>query len=73
MSSRPATTPQPAPATENGPQAPITRDQIEQALWVAFCGALGGLLFWLLGKWSGTDTFAYWKWYGQILALAFLG
>ena len=72
MSSRPAATPQP-PATEAGPQAPITRGQIEQALWVAFCGALGGLLFWVLGKWSGTATFAYWKWYGQILALAFLG
>ncbi len=73
MSSKPAATPQPAPATEEGPQVPITRGQIEQALWVAFCGALGGFLFWLLGKWSGTDTFAYWKWYGQIPALAFLG
>jgi len=73
MSSRPAATPQPVPANEAGPQVPITRDQIEQALWVAFCGALGGLLFWVLGKWSGTATFAYWKWYGQILALAFLG
>jgi hypothetical protein len=73
MSSRPAEIPQPAPATEDGPQIPITRGQIEQALWVAFCGALGGFLFWLLGKWSGTATFAYWKWYGQIPALAFLG
>jgi len=33
---------------------------------------LGGI-FWLLSKWSGTATFAYWKWYGQIVALAFLG
>jgi hypothetical protein len=73
MSSKPAATPQPDPANEAGPQVPITRGQIEQALWVAFCGALGGLLFWVLGKWSGTATFAYWKWYGQILALAFLG
>ena len=73
MSSRPAVTQQPASATEDAPQVPITRGQIEQALWVAFCGALGGLLFWVLGKWSGTATFAYWKWYGQILALAFLG
>jgi len=71
MSSKPS--PQPAPATEDGPQMPITKGQIEQALWVAFCGALGGFLFWLLGKWSGTPTFAYWKWYGQIPALAFLG
>jgi hypothetical protein len=73
MSSKPAATPQPTPASEEGPQVPITRGQIEQALWVAFCGALGGFLFWLLGKWSGTATFAYWKWYGQIPALAFLG
>ena len=73
MSSSPAATPRPAPSTEEGPQIPITRGQIEQALWVAFCGAMGGFLFWVLGKWSGTDTFAYWKWYGQIPALAFLG
>jgi hypothetical protein len=73
MSSKPAATPQPTRASEEGPQVPITRGQIEQALWVAFCGALGGFLFWVLGKWSGTDAFAYWKWYGQIPALAFLG
>src|SRR4029077_14497361 len=65
--------PQPGQVNTPETQGPITRGQIEQALWIAFCGAVGGILFWVLGKWSGTATFSYWKWYGQILALAFLG
>lgn len=73
MSSTSTAKPQPAQASSGETQGPITRGQIEQALWVGFCGGLGGLLFWLLGKWSGTATFAYWAWYGQVLALAFLG
>jgi hypothetical protein len=40
---------------------------------VAGAGAIGGLLFWMLSKYAGTATFAAWKWYGQILALMFLG
>jgi hypothetical protein len=70
MGSKPAAKPQPDSAD---PQGPITKGQIEQALWVAFCGALGGILFWILGKLSGTPVFANWPWYGQVLALAFLG
>ncbi|HZI57258.1 MAG TPA: hypothetical protein VFF39_10805 [Verrucomicrobiae bacterium] len=73
MGSTAAAKPQPEQANTTEAQSPITKGQIKQALWVAFCGALGGVLFWVLGKWSGTATFAYWKWYGQILALAFLG
>lgn len=70
MGSKPAAKPQPDSAD---PQGPITKGQVEQALWVAFCGALGGILFWVLGKLSGTPVFANWPWYGQVLALAFLG
>ena len=73
MGSSPAAKPQPGQVNTDESQMPITKGQIKQALWVAFCGGLGGGIFWLLGKWSGTATFAYWKWYGQILALGFLG
>ncbi|MBZ5507682.1 MAG: hypothetical protein LAO78_19650 [Acidobacteriia bacterium] len=73
MGSAPAAKPQPEQVNAAESQTPITKSQVEQALWVAFCGALGGGIFWLLGKWSGTGTFAYWKWYGQVLALGFLG
>jgi hypothetical protein len=52
---------------------PITKLQIKQALWVASCGAIGGILFWVLSKLSGTALFTSWPWYGQIPALAFLG
>jgi len=51
----------------------ITKLQVKQALWVACCGAIGGLLFWVLSELSGTILFTSWKWYGQIPALAFLG
>jgi hypothetical protein len=54
-------------------QAPISKGQIEQALWIAFCGCIGGILFWVLSKLSGTAVFAAWPWYGQVPALAFLG
>jgi hypothetical protein len=54
-------------------QAPISKGQIEQALWVAFCGCIGGILFWVLSKLSGTAVFGAWPWYGQVPALAFLG
>ena len=70
MGSKPAAKPQPDSADSQGP---ITKGQIEQALWVAFCGALGGILFWVLGKLSGSPVFADWPWYGQVLALSFLG
>jgi hypothetical protein len=73
MGSSPAAKPQPEQVNAAESQTPITSSQIKQALWVAFCGALGGGIFWLLGKWSGTATFGYLKWYGQILALGFLG
>jgi len=73
MGSLPGAKPQPEQVNSTESQAPITKSQVEQALWVAFCGALGGGIFWLLSKWSGTATFAYWKWYGQIVALGFLG
>jgi hypothetical protein len=73
MGSSPAAKPQPEQVNAAESQTPITSSQIKQALWVAFCGALGGGIFWLLGKWSGTATFGYWKWYGQIPALGFLG
>jgi len=34
---------------------------------------VGGILFWVLSKLSGTAIFAAWPWYGQLPALAFLG
>jgi hypothetical protein len=73
MGSSPGAKPQPEQVNSTESQTPITSSQIKQALFVAFCGALGGGIFWLLGKWSGTATFGYWKWYGQIPALGFLG
>jgi hypothetical protein len=64
--------PQPSQADAAG-QDPIGKGQIKQAVAVLLAGALGGLLFWVLNKWSGTPSFAGWPWYGQILALLFLG
>jgi hypothetical protein len=66
----------PTPELVNAPETgddPITKLQIKQALWVACCGAIGGILFWVLSKLSGTALFTSWPWYGQIPALAFLG
>ncbi|HEY2391766.1 MAG TPA: hypothetical protein VGK22_11395 [Candidatus Angelobacter sp.] len=66
----------PEPALVNAPETqdgPITKLQVKQALWVACCGAIGGILFWVLSELSGTTLFTSWKWYGQIPALAFLG
>ncbi|SRR5258708_3391518 len=61
------------PSGAEEPQEPLNKGQVEQALYVGLAGAVGGLLFWLLSKYSGTPTFAGWPWYGQILALMFLG
>jgi hypothetical protein len=73
MSSTSTAKPQQPETSSADPQGPITRGQIEQALWVAFCGCVGGILFWVLSKLSGTAIFAGWPWYGQVPALAFLG
>jgi hypothetical protein len=61
------------PQPDAAGQDPIDKNQIKQALAVLGAGALGGLLFWVLNKWSGTPSFVGWPWYGQILALVFLG
>lgn len=66
----------PTPASVNAPETQddsITKLQVKQALWVACCGAIGGILFWVLSELSGTTLFTSWKWYGRIPALAFLG
>src|SRR5882724_4135364 len=63
----------PAGADEQEPEKPLDKGQVSQALYVALAGAVGGLLFWMLGKYSGTVTFAGWPWFGQIPALMFLG
>ena len=46
MGSSPAAKPQPEQVNAAESQTPITSSQIKQALWVAFCGALGGVIFW---------------------------
>src|SRR5947207_15766651 len=61
------------PEAAEEPQKPLDKGQVSQALYVALAGAIGGLLFWMLGRYAGTATFAGWKWYGQIPALMFLG
>src|ERR1700704_4848791 len=73
MSSTSTAKPQTPEASSVDSQGPITRGQIEQALWIAFCGSVGGILFGVLSKLSGTAIFAAWPWYGQLPALAFLG
>ncbi|HZD93718.1 MAG TPA: hypothetical protein VE133_05650, partial [Candidatus Sulfotelmatobacter sp.] len=64
--------PAPEPARDSNEQ-PISKLQIEQMLYVALCGGLGGVLSWLLGQWTGVGVFTKWAWYGQIPALVFLG
>jgi hypothetical protein len=51
-----------SPSAAEEPQEPLNKGQVEQALYVALAGAIGGLLFWMLGKYSGTATFAGWPW-----------
>jgi hypothetical protein len=66
----------PTPEIANTPQIQdesINENQVKQALWIASCGAVGGILFWVLSKLSETSLFTSWKWYGQIPALGFLG
>lgn len=48
--------------------------QVVQALCVALFGAIGGLLFWVLGKYSGNvpKQIVSWPWYGQVSALMFM-
>jgi len=46
---------------------------VKQFLFVVVAGVAGGVLFWLLGAWSGQPTFSGWPVYGQILALMFIG
>jgi len=45
-----------------------------QALTVALFGGIGGLLFWVLGKYSGNvpKQIVAWPWYGQVSALMFM-
>lgn len=64
--------PAPQPAS-SGSQ--FNTAQIVQALSVALFGAIGGLLFWVLGKYSGNvpKQIVGWPWYGQVSALMFMG
>jgi Na+/phosphate symporter len=66
--------------TAPGPQpasgaSQINKAQIEQACYVALCGAIGGLLYWALTKYAGTvpKQIAGWPWPGQIAILMFFG
>ncbi|HKV93345.1 MAG TPA: hypothetical protein VJW20_12430 [Candidatus Angelobacter sp.] len=63
-----APTPQPASGSQ------FNTTQIVQALCVALFGAIGGLLFWVLGKYSGNvpKQIVGWPWYGQVSALMFM-
>jgi hypothetical protein len=65
-------TPAPKPA---GGDSPVNTTQIVQALYVALCGAIGGLLFWVLCKYSASTPkeIAGWPWFGQVGALMFIG
>jgi hypothetical protein len=67
-------TPQPVRESgTGGSDQPINKLQIEQTLYVALCGGIGGLLSWVLEKWAGVGVFMHAPWYGKIAALVFLG
>jgi hypothetical protein len=65
-------TPAPQPASAG---SQVNTSQIVQALWVALSGAVGGLLFWVLCKYSASTPkqIGGWPWYGQVSALMFIG
>jgi hypothetical protein len=53
----------------------VNTSQIVQALYVALSGAVGGLLFWVLCKYSASTPkqISGWPWFGQVSALMFIG
>ncbi|HEY7405064.1 MAG TPA: hypothetical protein VIB39_16175 [Candidatus Angelobacter sp.] len=53
----------------------VNTTQIVQALYVALSGAVGGLLFWVLCKYSASipKQIIGWPWFGQVSALMFIG